>query len=357
MALAVLSILFSTTVLAVNTSQSVSSWTFYSQECPAEAQAHAESSVSRFLDSATEDGSVITGSLASLGAPFTIFAEVPEVYYFPIISNGAVVATYRIFEDTATGVYTGILSRYLAKELNALSETADSLAASKSENTVFLYNDKGNIMAQINGSVKMLSPDPLGNLPELASFDIRGYEVQKVKPLNPTKTIDTALSIQRVPNSYYITTTSIIEKQGNNSWCGAYVAAYCIRAVQGYSTAPTAATMMSLAYSSYTTGTSFTRADAVKVAKNTYSLNPTWVTSSLSVSTVHNQISSDKPIYMFIENTGGNHAAALRGYNAVNDTYSIWNPWSDYYETISSMSTTFNSQGYSYTWTQSVYNW
>ena len=351
-------ILSATTALSVNTIQSVSSLTLYSLECPAEARAYAESTFSRFLDSAAEDGSVTVGDQASLGTPFTILAEWPEVYYFPIVSYDAVIATYRVFKDIATDVYTGILSVYLAKELNALSDTADSLAASKSENTVFLYNDNGNIMAQINGNAFMLTPDPRGNLPELTSFDIQGYDVQKVKPLNLTATIDTTLLIQRVPNSYYIVTTSIVETQGSNSWCGAYVTAYCIRAAKSYASTPKATTLMSIAYpNGYTTYDPFDTSDSVYAAKYHYSLYPTHATSSLSVSTVHNQICVDKPVYMYIYNPDGVHAAAIRGYNAVNDTYSIWNPWNNYFETISNSSTTFNSCGYTYSWTESIYNW
>jgi len=136
--LTALSLLYSSGAYATTYSPSEEQFSVYSQECPSAAIEFAENNYVPFLVASVESGAFRVGDTIQLGSPFTIQSECLDstVYYFPIISDGTVVATFRVYQDTTTNSYCGIMSQYLVKELSALSMDSSSPA--------LLFLDAGN---------------------------------------------------------------------------------------------------------------------------------------------------------------------------------------------------------------------
>ena len=94
-----------------------------SDGCPNEALSYALSAFPRLLESAIESGSVYAKEGVSLGTPFTIqlSESTTPVYYFPIVSGGTFIGTFRVYQDSMSDqecispVYTGIISPHIIK--------------------------------------------------------------------------------------------------------------------------------------------------------------------------------------------------------------------------------------------------
>ena len=226
---------------------------------------------------------------------------------------------------------------------------------------ILLYVDNGNIMAQIGESSIILLPNAEGMLPckKNVIFDSKSLIV-----ISPDVPISSEV--------YYIDTTrsssaylglSIIETQGNNSWCAAYATAIILRYLESSTTTPTAYGLMTLFYRNPAATDPFETSYVLSAAQF-YGYSPVYVGNSLNSSVVFNQIDSGKPIFINsrrYDNVNGEyhyHALVLRGYSRNSDAYSIWNPWNNYYETMDMITKQYvASSTRIYTWYSSVYDW
>ena len=76
---------------------------------------------------------------------------------------------------------------------------------------------------------------------------------------------------------------------------------------------------------------------------------------------VKGQIDARLPIYIGAEGYGkwknARHAFVIRGYNANNNTYSVWNPWYKGYSTLLAKTNNISASGGGFTWDRSIFNW
>jgi len=190
-----LSIIFSTAVSASsinplpdNIERPNHELALYSQEISGGAWDYANEFFDFFLYSAVLVGSITVGNETSLGTPFTIQNSEISVYYFPIVSDGIIVGTFRIFVDEIRTnennqtTYSGILSPYLAEELNTLIGVHSV--------GVLLYYDNGNLMVQVEDEIELLAPCPGGELPELNEYEIPVDEFYLIIPLETSISIE-----------------------------------------------------------------------------------------------------------------------------------------------------------------------
>jgi len=79
--------------------------------------------------------------------------------------------------------------------------------------------------------------------------------------------------------------------------------------------------------------------------------------NQLSNPTIRVEIDADRPIYIVVTKIGGSssHAMVLRGYEQDNSLYSYWNPWNDFYESVSISYFTVNLNGSNYEWTHTIH--
>lgn len=320
----------------------------YSQDCPSAAIEYARSNFCPFLVSSLESGSIQSGAIAQLGTPFTIQSQYlsATVYYFPIISNGIVIATFRVYEDTTTNTYVGIMSKFLADELSSLNTTSSTPA--------LLFVDEGNIMANVNGQISILINDPDGTPP--AGQEPSPVELHIVTPLHPLVTfaiaeLNTPFSISKYLN------LDLVETQGSENWCIAYASSAIIRYVTKNST-PRALDIMKMFYDD-PKDDDMLNGFKVIVAGISYGLSPIYAFDCVpSIS----EIDAGRPVVLRCQMTTdtGNkkyHALVMRGYNVGTNVYSIWNPWHNYYESMSMSTREYIVGDRTYTWIETIYNW
>ncbi len=342
------------------------------QTCPTAALEYAKNSFDRFFQGSLESEvlSDVSGT-AYLGMPFVPYF-VPNVegdipaYYFPIINNGRFVGTFRVYRDIAytNTVYVGIMSELYAAELNQLKDCYNAT------DPIVIYEDNGNIMADINGEKLVMWEDRMGNKPLMDNELAITAQVQTIPALSATTvrslmtSIGVSSTLSAEPNSAtenYLN-LSIIETQGQNNWCGAYVTAAIMRYLKGNTKSPTAAGLMSLFYRRPTANDKFKMDQTVQYAKSN-GYNPTKLTGSLTSTQVFNQIDARKPIYLNVRRSLGAgqyayHAIVLRGYNKRRDYYSVWNPWGTKYENMDLNTKTYFCPGKgTYSWYATIYNW
>lgn len=339
--------------------------TVYAQECPVEAQSYAVNAYVRLVQSAVDNGSLTLSGEVSLGSPFTIIGSESDtpVYYFPIICNNAVSATLRVYIDQAQTtdvnepIYTGILSPYLANELNALRASVDTSSA------ILLYIDNGNVMAQIESNNILLVPAIDGASP--AGFTVDSSTINLPPVILRNNLSNTTISNRQTRGSSAALNLSLIETQESNSWCGAYATAAILRYLNGSSTEPTAGTLMEYFLINPSPDDAFSINNTLSAGRM-YGYDPIYVEDNVSSTVVFAQIDACKPIYLCTARPTGlpypnnfeYHALVLRGYSRTYDTYSIWNPWYPYYETMDMTTGQYVAPStQTYTWTDTVYDW
>ena len=141
--------------------------TILTQEIPTGAWEFVNEHFEFFLYASITSDSVRVGNETFLGTPFTIPSAYILTHYFPIISDGIFVGTFRVFVDELQSrengqiTYAGIMSPYLANEFNML------LASSRmrSLGAITLHYDNGNLMVDVDGASEVLSSSPRGDLP------------------------------------------------------------------------------------------------------------------------------------------------------------------------------------------------
>ncbi len=335
----------------------------YSEECPEDVLAYARRRFPAFLESVVQDSaSDYVGRGAYLGTPFTMVGagQDNKVYTFPVVYRDKFAATFCVcrigVSEAGEYSHAGTLSGEFSDALNDLQRShSDS-------GTILLYCDNGNCYAKAGDEIIFLLPDMEGRAPR--GIDPESIDVSSlicVEPKTPLLTPSEA-NVPMRPSSAYLN-LSIIETQGNDSWCGAYSTAAILRYLDGSSTVPTAGGLMSLIYRHPQSTHAFSINNTLSVAQ-AYGYNPTYEENSLNSGIVINQIDNNKPIYANIRRYDSDediyyyHAVVVRGYNRNTDTYSIWNPWYSRYYSMDMINKTYvTTSGLTYTWYSSVYDW
>lgn len=287
-------------------------------------------------------------SLVSLGAPFTVKGHDCDLYYFIVFLSGNPVGTYRVFEHSS-GVYTGIYAED-PEFLNAIAALEQqSTVDAPAKIIVGTYTD---IYAVVGSRISTIVADyadrvtPTSIVSAAAQRSGSSKTGTEQKVVNIKEDIGFVLpsSANRSYDLRYLP-LNIIETQGNNGWCAAYVTAAICRYKTGNNSIY-AETIMRWAcpemnleelelYGALTTS----KAIAYGVSKG---LNPQNRTSAYTLAQVITEIDNNRPIFFRARHlsTGDGHALMCRGYNknivdGVSDPYySIWNPWKTYAETM-----------------------
>lgn len=325
----------------------------YSENCPSAAEAYAVNHYETFLYASIESGAFSVGQSVSLGTPFTIASPQSDtdVYYFPIISDEIVVATFRVYLDETEQEYTGIMSAYLAAELNELS------SATTNETPAMLFMDNGNLMVRIGEESTLLLPSPLD--PDTSELLYTNEMTAFTQNTNTVAVLDRTATVHElvVPfsTSKYLN-LSIIETQGANNWCGAYSTAIILRYLMGSSSSPTAQGLMELAYRRPTSQDTFGIDNTLSVSR-LYGYYPRFEYNPINAIA---EIDADKPVYVYSKITTGDlyHAYVIRGYNMSGNVYYIWNPWNSFYETMDMHTNKYVANStYTFHWEGSVFDW
>jgi len=327
----------------------------YTQEISSGALNFADEAFDSLLQTAIQSNSMNMGSQTSLGTPFTIQNTEVQVYYFPVISDGAIIGSLRIWHDDIR--YTGMLSQYLAQELNAVLRRRDVSGA------ISLYYDNGNLMMQANSNVEILSPSPLGDDPELFGFEVNSRDFREISPLEITTSEITRNQISTRNVQQRFLPVHILETQGNNSWCGAFATSMVIRHRLNNRLAPNVNSLMTDANpNGFNIHTRFSQQNTLDAARRR-GFNPTWSRNSLPMNSVITDINNNRAIYFIANNPQvGGHAMVIRGYSSTPNQqslnqYSIWNPWEPFFDIMMANTNQVVLRGRVYTWSETIHRW
>lgn len=329
----------------------------YSEPCPNAVLEYAKENYTRFLLASIESNTFVIENSATLGEPFTI--QNPnnsnKVYFFPVLSNDIVIGTYRVYMDSTKArqdddTYSAIMSPYLASTLNEL--ITNTTEASPAQ----LYFDNGNLMLLVGKTTYLLDEsldniEPAGIVPSTSDCIVSCI----TRNITEEASIDVVMPFSEI--SKYIS-LPLTTAQGDDHYCAAHAAACLIRYSTGNASSPSVDDIMRIFYANPTLTDAISEAQVVYAA-NLYSIYPTHVYSRVNA---YSYIDGDSPLYLRMRaNVDGDHkyhAIVLRGYNTVFGTFSVWNPWHLYYETMDAASYVYTtSQGTEYTWIETIYGW
>lgn len=291
----------------------------------------------------------------SMGSPFTMTKENStddNLYYFPIFLNDTIAYTFRVYMSE-NSEYVGILSPYMAKELNSYINRTDIM------NPLSIYIDNGFIMAVQSGLVEILEEDHLNREP---------INIVPANTLQANTVIDILEPIQFVitpttrASASHNLTLDMKEKQGSKPWCAAYASSSILR-YKGAGSSVTAEAMMKATFpnSSNLDNESISRSQIVTYAKGKGYKNTTESSSTLTNTAVVSEIyTNSTPIYAGCAGKGDyvkqRHALVICGYNNTSSTYTVWNPWYDYTETMSQSTKNYSvNSSSSFTWDTTIY--
>ncbi|MCL2225400.1 MAG: C39 family peptidase [Defluviitaleaceae bacterium] len=375
-------IIFPTTITATTRSSGIG-LAIYSQEVTTGAWVYANDNFEFFLKAAILGGSISVGQDVSLGTPFTIPSTDVLTHYFPVISDGIVVGTFRVFVDefqsreNSKVTYTGILSPYLADEINTLLHSSKM----RSFDAVTLYYDNGNLMRLVDGVSEVLSPNPMGDLPVGVMLTAGFDDLSTVSPLTSTIHIETSTAepfiktatgsairfdfsaIEPRGVSSRFLDVRITERQGSRPWCGAYATAMILRFMRGNDTSITALRLMQDAYAGMPLRDLERRSFSWGAMERAYTSRGFGVSmrfwQTLTLREVQTELRRNIPIMISTQNLsdGGDHAFVIRGYTYVPGThssYSIWNPWNNFFEVMNTNSVQISSGGRLWEWHSTI---
>lgn len=320
---------------------------------PEDAINYAINNVFRYLLARSQEDNFDLNSI-TMGTPFAMGKENAsdgDIYYFPIFSNNQILYTFRVYmvEDG----YTGILSPYMAEPLN------NYIHATTKSSPLYIYIDNGNVIASLNGSTNILEYQQSGYEPNtsIATVSVNNTDLKVTNILTSIEFKETPLA-RATSNSI---TLDMKEQQGNQSWCAAFAMASILRH-KGAGSAVTAEAIVKYFHpnSSNLANESVSRDQLVIYAKDKGYSKTTNSASTLSNTSVVSEIDNDTPIYAGCAGSGAyanaRHALVICGYNNSSATYTVWNPWYKYTETISQSSKIYRVNASSYfTWDCTIY--
>lgn len=346
---------------------------------PEEAIEYACTNAYRFMCSSIYDGGTNIDSilLLQLGSPFALTNTESGLtqYYFPVFDDNCIIATLRVY--SVDGVYYGIYSSVLVDELNALITRTSAKAPAR------LSVETGNLMVTIDGKKDLLwecpprveteirasgaSSSKLGSHSFSSDINERSHviincfdsiEFEKSSIQEPERGINSF-----PPYRYLGFAPFLIETQGQEPWCTAYVTAFIVRYLDNDTTTPTAASVMAAAYPNKSNEWRLTHMlpDPKAVAYyNSCGFLATLVLSQISDSAVRTAIVGHKPIHLLCSEvtTFSNHSLALVGYNDITSILRIWNPWYDHAEDMDDDTKIYaagNGEAYEWMMTITIY--
>ena len=154
----------------------------------------------------------------------------------------------------------------------------------------------------------------------------------------------------------------MLETQGSQSWCAAFAMSSILR-YKGAGNSVTAKAIMKDTFpkSKDLENESISRSQLVSYAKGKGYKKTKKSSSTLSNSTVVSEISTNStPIYAGCDGTGtykkARHALVISGYDNNKSTYTVWNPWYSYTETIDQSSKKYKvDSSSSFLWDVTIY--
>ena len=315
----------------------VSSKYIQTSAIPSDIIQYAQNNVNRFISS---DSETTANSAYSLGSPFSLenYNTESTVYYFPIICQNSIVATFRVAKYN--GVCSGVYSSVLVEELNNIKSTET--------NPCYFYADSKSIYMVQNNNVDVVYTTSADNVSEpllarsAASIQFNAVDCMSVisSGIRATKTDPvSARSLSSNPSFYTVANAESKcsdETQGSEPWCAAYVAAFIVRC-RTNSSSPTAAAVMATVYPGKTPAElqelSLYDSDA-RMYYQGRGYTATLGYTRINNANVQSFILANKPIHLLCANVvqGANHSLSLVGYNTPNQTYKIWNPWYSFLE-------------------------
>lgn len=353
-----LALVFTSVVIPVSASDDENWNGFYvtTSQVSAEAVDYAVDNAYDFLVSRSNIDNIDLNNV-TMGYPFTIGKEIvdeDDVFYFPIFSGQKVIYTFRVYADNNS--YTGILSPYLTEELNKYMD-----ATSKAD-PLSIYMDNGNLIALQGGAIDVLEEahfgyEPVGNK---ALFSVDSLDVVDI---NSKIDLQITSDISPMASASKNLSLDMKETQGSQSWCAAFAMSSILR-YKGAGSSITAKAIMQATFpkSKDLETESISRSQLVSYAKGKGYKSTKESSSTLSNSTVVSEIyTNTTPIYAGCEGTGtykkARHALVISGYDNSKSTYTVWNPWYDYTETINQSSKTYKvNSSSSFIWDVTIYN-
>lgn len=347
-------------VLFVNTS-----------DCPVEYIEYVQENLERFVLSIETSELPECGDI-TVGTPFSFGNPKADIYYFPILCDNQIIYTLRVF-PLNNGEYGGILGKAYVGTLNSMVQKTSV------ETPLTLMMEENLVVAYIGSEREVVYEYPVDMVAENSVIKDDVYSTEKmtssvVDIMQENAAVSLSLSVEEILEEHALASynsrstptsktlaTSITEQQGSLPWCAAYSTAMIVRFLKNDDTA--ALDVMEFHYDNPTEEDEIGESKVVEYACSR-GIYPTYIKSTLNDNTLIDQIVDDLPVYLRMYRIKENgdksyHAIVLRGYNLRTETWSIWNPWEDYYETFE-MGGTYVPAGAStreYIYFQTVYDW
>ncbi|QUH28124.1 C47 family peptidase [Vallitalea guaymasensis] len=332
------------------------------KECPQNIHNYVNNNINNFLNSKSNEGEISLEDI-TIGQVFSIEKENVsdlDVFYFPVFQKGHLKYTFRVYE--VDGNITGILSPYLVKELLSVSGKTTTNSPAR------LAMNNGNVVTVINDKITTIKKDPLGRRVNNYSINNENYSnitvnINEKNDKNIIKGLHTSkrqlFSLDSVSSNNL--SLDLAETQGQQSWCSAFAGAAIIR----YKTHTNVFAKDIMKYyhpnSEKLEDEYITNYQLIRYAQRK-GLYPRRRSYTLSLSSVVSQIDNSQPMYIGCQGRGdyegARHALVLRGYDKTNNTYSIWNPWYKYYETMPMDTKVYTvDPSASFKWDTTIYDW
>ena len=276
-----------------------------------------------------------------------------DINYLPIICNEKIIALISISE------YNGEKGWYLEKGFSGELNKTD-FNTSKTR-PVELFIERGDIFAKADKQKKQLTfsnnNSNLESDPESIE-DTRVVNIMEIKEQYDVKPDKIKLNAVN-GNSKYLKLDLAEKQKSDEHWCVAYAGASIMR-YRGhkevyarnimrffYDINPDQLKKKSLSYK-----------QLMKYANKT-GMYPETLGQTLGMASVKREINNNMPIFIagWKKKIHEGHAVVLRGYNANNKTYSIWNPNNVSYSVMSESDKVIPANGGGYIWKETIRNW
>lgn len=313
--------------------------------CPSEYLVYAREHAAAFV---LGTGETVDYATLRVGSPFAFADPGADVYYFPILCNEEITYLFRVYPD-GNGGYNGAITRFLATELESLA----SQTSSETPLTLNLVNDK--IVATIGQNSYILHEYSATGTTLSATT-----EQPDSLSVVDTKTAQNWVLTkpQQRAQSCYIPLNCTDSTTYYNSWCVAFCTAAILRTLG--ETDVEAIDVMSLFYRQPVSGSYVTLQQAVGYG-NFRGVSSTYVTYALGQSALMTEIDNQRPVLLGMISSAYDHAVVLRGYSLISNTWNVWDPMANSYQTYSIggvyVPTGYSSTTHSYSHIQTVYNW
>lgn len=317
-------------------------------DCPQDYIDFADANIAKYIMSMHDS---LDYKQISVGFPFAFADENADIYYFPVMYNGEIYYLFRVYPD-GNGSFAAAISPFLADELESLAESTSR------KNPLYLNMVESKIVASIGDLEYVLFEYPIDLAEDgisALSSDENEYSITDAK-----KDIgfDLSFAESRAVSNYI--DLDIIETQGSNNWCAAYASSTIMRTLGYYCTA---VDLINYFYDEPNTSYFVSGTQIRKYAIDNFGLYPIYVHYRLSNDLLYNEIDNGRPVYFEMLNVNKNtgHAIVLRGYDTEAQTWSIWNPWYNFYESFTMgdryVPTGKSSETYTYAYMNTIYNW